>query len=791
MERAAYGLFFFLLVFSPLAFGTVEQWSLTVMELLTFFALILLLLNRLSRKQPLHRVPGLLPLCLFLCYLLIQLLPMPPGTIKVISPETWRIYQETVGILDPTAWISISVNRKAGLGEFFRYGTYVCFYFLTIQLLTDKQKLQRTVYNLIIFISLLAVFAIIQNYTSVGTIYWLRPVVSGNSNIFGPYVNHNHFAGLVEMILPLALCLFLYLRPRISYKQSWREKIVELFDVYGGEQHILMGFSAILLTVSIVLSLSRGALISACLALMVMVLLLMIRGRQKGKGMLLMFFLVVILFSVSWFGWENTFERFGQLKTDEGGLYETRLDFWQDSLQIIRDFPVTGTGFGSFADIYPRYRTVIGDFSVLHAHNDYLELLIEGGLIGTVLVLWFLAVLFYRSYRVFRQRRDPFSIYLYLGCVTGMVSLLFHSVTDFNLHIGANGLYYFFLAGLLVSAAHTRLRGASAGTLLLSEPGMGMKLIPAGLTVVFLFTAFFFNLRLMEGRYQFSAIANIHLSPRMSPAKIEEIRTITERASRLDPLDGKYYFAVANLEVLQNKRSALTNYRKAIYHNPLNGEYLQRTGLILGLLKMNDASERLLQAGLRNNRHNPERYRTYAGWLFAANQKQQGMENLSRALSLESSSFSRRKIREYITTMLLNGISEAEMRAILPDKVRPLIGFADYLVEIGKDEQAEQVYLDAVTQMGKEQKINIWDFYRVFQFYLKRNQPTDALNILSQAEKYLPEDVRIRIWKARTYQKLGITYRAIEEYQLALALDSGNQNAQKELTRLVKQEHLD
>ncbi|MBT3368709.1 MAG: hypothetical protein HN416_16295, partial [Nitrospina sp.] len=784
-EKSSYRLFFFLLVFSPLAFGTVEQWSLTLMEALTFLAVALLLLHRLYRKEPIYSVPGLLPLCLFLCYLLLQLLPLPPALLKIISPETVNIYQETIGILDPAAWFSISVNKKTGFREFFRYGTYVCFYFLTIQLLTDKHKLQRTVYNVIIFISLLAAFAIIQNYTSVGTIYWLK-TVSGRSNIFGPYVNHNHFAGLVEMILPLVLCLFLYLKPKIKYKQTWREKIVEIFDIQGGEVHILMGFSAILLTVSLVLSLSRGGLISACLALMVLVLLLMVRGRQKGKGFLLLFFLGVILFSVSWFGWESTLERFGRLQNDQGEIYEARLDFWQDSLQIISDFPVTGVGFGSFADVYPRYRTIAGDFSVLHAHNDYLELLIEGGVIGLLLVFWFLAELFYKSYSVFRRRRDPYSIYLFLGCLTGIVSILFHSLTDFNLHLGANGLYYYFLAGLLVSASHTRLRGETAGTQLRANQTTLKGLILANLTMALLVTGLFFNVRLLTAKHQFSNIGNVYLSPQISADRLENVRKIASKASRWDPLEGKYHFAVANTEVLQDKRSALDNYRKAVYYSPLNGQYVQRIGLILGLLKKEEVAERLLKGGLANSISNPERYKTYANWLLASKRKQQGLENIGKALSLESSSLSRKKIRTYITMMLVNDISEDEMLAIMPERVRPLMGLADYLNESGQAGKAEQVYLDALSYVEKEKKISVWDFYKVYHFYLKKNQLTDALNVLSQTAKYLPNDARVRIWTARTYHKLGITYRAEEEYKVALALDPGNQTAQKELTRLSK-----
>ena len=171
----------------------------------------------------------------------------------------------------------------------------------------------------------------------------------------------------------------------------------------------------------------------------------------------------LVLLSVGWFGWDPIFERFNRIRNPAGEITESRIPRWKDSLEITRDYPVTGTGFGTFADAYKGYQISEVGKVVTHAHNDYIELAIEGGLIAVGLVTWFVISIF-GTYRRFLKRRDSYCIYLYLGGLAGLASILFHSITDFNLHIGANGLYFFLICALCVSAAHTRIRSGPGTT---------------------------------------------------------------------------------------------------------------------------------------------------------------------------------------------------------------------------------------------------------------------------------------------------------------------------------------
>lgn len=219
MTKIAFAIFIFVLIFAPLAFGTVEQWSLTVMETFSILAFFLLLLENLKHKDSsLYEIPGVIPLLLLLAYILIQLIPLPSGIIKVISPETYNLYRDT-SINEPQTWITLSINKKATLMEFFRIAAYVAFYILAVQLLTKKDILKKTIAVVVIFASLLSFLGLLQHILSNNKIYWLRELTQGGTP-FGPYVNRNHYAGLMEMIFPLVLSLFLFYKPHVTYNSS-------------------------------------------------------------------------------------------------------------------------------------------------------------------------------------------------------------------------------------------------------------------------------------------------------------------------------------------------------------------------------------------------------------------------------------------------------------------------------------------------------------------------------------------------------------------------------------------
>ena len=747
------------------------------METLSLLLLFLVLMGGERNKQSFYHIPGIVPLLFFLTYVFMQTVPLPPWMIKVISPAAYAIYSDTVLVSDPGAWVSLSINKKATVMEFFRFASYGAFYAVTVQLLSHKDALKKTIAIVIVFASSLSFFSILQHLISNGKLYWFRELLLGGVP-FGPYVNRNHYAGLMEMLFPLVVGLFLVYKPHVSYV-SFREKIAEMFNLQRTNLYMLLGFSAVLIGTSIFLSLSRSGIISLCLSMIVFGLLVVGKRADRKRGVIIIVICILIVLAVGWFGWGPIIERFKEISPMKEDITEFRPIIWQDSRKIVNDFLATGTGFGSFITIYPLYRTLPAMSLVDHAHNDYIELLTDGGMIGFLIAMWFVLTVFYASFRVFLKRRELYSVYLFIGSVAGLISILLHSVTDFNLHIGANGLYFFFLSGLLVSTANTRLREG------LNRTYLRQIHLPSGtlavVTGVILLLCAGFNAGVIGGRVKFSPLQETKLSRDMSRQDLLFTRERIHRASQFDPLESRYHYSLAYVErLLANHGAAMDHYTKAVYLNPLNSEYLQRFGLLLSETKDYDAAERLLRSGMAYEAGNHERYRTYALWLLSQGRKQDAAGVIKTAISLKPE-----KTRDYITLLVLHGFGDDEIANILPGRVEPFLHFAQYLSRTGRASMVEDAYLGALQNVKNEATVKPSFFSPVYGYYMGKGRYDDALQIMRSATEYLPNDAGLRIMTGNVYEKMGIPYRAIEEYRKALMIDPKRQDVRKRLDALL------
>jgi Tfp pilus assembly protein PilF len=249
------------------------------------------------------------------------------------------------------------------------------------------------------------------------------------------------------------------------------------------------------------------------------------------------------------------------------------------------------------------------------------------------------------------------------------------------------------------------------------------------------------------------------------------------KASLLDPFEAIYHASLAKTERnLGNHDAAFRQYQKALRMNPLNGEYIQKVGLILSDRKERVAADTLLRSGITYDRNNPQRYKIYALWLLSHGAKNDAMSIVRDAIALDSS-----ETREYITLLVLKGVKDEEISDFLPERVDPYLVFAAYLQAIGKDGIAEDAYQKALRNTEYEQVINPSYFSTISRYYIKRGLHYQALEVMRRATELLPENVNMRIQTARLYEKLGITYRAIEEYRNALIIDPDNKHVKQRL----------
>jgi O-antigen ligase len=419
---------FGLLFFGPLAFGAVQPWSIFILE-----AGSALLFAIWAIRQP---VTGKLEISAGAAFF-----PMLAFAILIILQIAFQ----------RTAYRAVTVSS----------GRLFCAYGLLFFLVTQgwqrnwQIKIAAAAFSVYGFV--IAAFAIIQDITSHGKLYWIKVPRFGGW-IYGPYVNHNHYAGLMEMLVPIPLVLFLSPRARSQHK-------------------IMAAFAAATMASTIFLCGSRGGML-AFAAEMAALAGCFLHRRNRGKsGWSFAAFIVMALALILWLGGHELLSRISSMAVDtrtelSGG---TRLGIDRDCLRMFVQRPLTGWGLGVFSEIYPQFRSFPTNLAIEHAHNDYLQLLVETGVPGFAVMIWFLVVVYRSALRKVRFWPMDLNSEAALAALLGITGILVHSFLDFNLQIPANAALFFVLCAVASLDSRCRShRSIPDGRLLRRPPKAGM-----------------------------------------------------------------------------------------------------------------------------------------------------------------------------------------------------------------------------------------------------------------------------------------------------------------------------
>jgi len=317
--------------------------------------------------------------------------------------------------------------------QLLKLAAYFLIFFLLTQVFRTRGELTKLVWFLIVFCFAVSLVAIIQNFTSTGEIYWTEGFKIEGSP-FGPYVNRNHFAGFVELTLPLGLAMM-----------AFRGVHRDLFPL------------AVLLTIvpmsALMLSASRGGIIGFAFevgVLALLVLRLRAPARKSPRMIAAGTVALIALAMVAWVGADQAIERFSTTKSPEVTLGR-RLSMARGAAHIFFDHPILGCGMGTLVDVFPRYETAYDAKVVDHVHNDYMETLAETGLLGGLCGAIFLGLVYGEARRVLAAEQGHFSRALHAGAIVAVSGMLLHSLVDFNLQIPANALLFLSQAWLATS----------------------------------------------------------------------------------------------------------------------------------------------------------------------------------------------------------------------------------------------------------------------------------------------------------------------------------------------------
>ena len=780
---APFILFIFGLVFAPLAFGTVEQWSLFVLEIVTGAAYIGFFLTAWVSKESVAKVPGLLPLLLLLGLMVFQLVPLPGSLVKIISPGSYDVYSPLLSLAGDgdSGWMSLSVNRRATLHEMLRIGSCCLMYIVTVQLLSQPERLKKTV-NIVVFLAAAISFlAIVQAVGSPDKIYWLRKVPH-NAHPFGPWINPNQFAGYIELLCPLAFGLFLFYKPRVRVDESFRKKIVSFFTVPGIHFHLFLGFSTVLMVLAVFVSLCRGGILSIVAA--GAVFLFLVKWKFPGRGRIIFPVIVIsLLLAISWFGWDIIMTEFEHGFDREGNVADARLTLWSDLGGIIKDFPVFGAGFGTFLYIYPLYRTIGGNDILDHAHNDYLELLTDGGTIGFILAGWFVLSVLLHGLKMIRVRGDRYAVFLGIGGIGGVAALLAHSITDFNMHNGAVACYFFFLCGVVVASVNIRFSHYTS-TSSTSSPTRSLLQIHSrtGVALLTSFGLFLVSVTMVVQGSSFlawrnyAAVSDIYVNRQLSQENLQKVADNMQQAVFWDPLQGLYSYGLGKANwYLEDKDEALRFHFLAVQKNPLEGVFLQQ----LGLLVEGENGKLLIEEGYRRGPDKDSLALTYAEWLLWEGRRGEARDVLADRLSRNPG-----KIIDWMVLLNNYSFSRQDLAEILPATVAAWIQYGRYC-EIN-DKQSDAVFFfdtasDFLTDAADPAPS--W-FKEIIHFYKRQGLDAKSLAVLRQAVERVPDSAYFHILLGDYYREQGISYRAREEFERALILDPANRQARSKLRRL-------
>lgn len=451
----------FLLLFSPLAFGSVQPWASAVLELAGFLILGAWFMGSVSRGRVEILRPAVVLLLLFLLLVLIvlvQLIPLPPEVLHAVSPEMYRLYADA-GAVEQGNWLTISIHPFITRDELYKLLAYVAVFIVVLHHVRTKEQVERIAYTIIAMGVFLVVFAVIQKLFWNGRLYWVYPVgpglVSNLNYIWGPYINRNHFAGYLELAAPLGMGMLLYNRLRMSQKEDRSGSIknmIRFLSSHRLSRTALLATGVLIMAAGIILCVSRGGILGISVASLFFYVLARSRRVLRKYVSLFPLIFVIITLTVVAVAWERIEGRFSELG-DHDKL--ARPAVWADAVGIVRDFPVFGTGFGTFNDIFPRYKTRYSGIRFEHAENDYLEIATDLGLSGFALSLAAMVVFFMSVMKAWRKRKNTFVLCIGAGGLASCMAIALHSITDFNLRVPANAMLLSIIAALTCAVVFT------------------------------------------------------------------------------------------------------------------------------------------------------------------------------------------------------------------------------------------------------------------------------------------------------------------------------------------------
>ncbi len=449
-----------LLFLTVLFFGGVHVWSTCVLEL-TVCGLVALMLLRTAYHTRLRNAALLdfisqtgaagIFLGLFCGYTLLQFLPLPQVWVALLSPTAAAIQRSAdlinPGAVDAEPSMTLSLLPFESKIFFLKLSAYLGFFFLVCAAFPTRHDHFALIKSLIVFGAACSLYGLIETFSGHWHILWW-PSFRHDLRVSGTFINPNHFAFYLGLIIPMG-CGFLYARTEdhkpatASRKQaSWYRRMLQSLNERESrtQKNGLLMFLIGLMILALFFTASRGAIFALSVSLMLMAGLALSKRQRRGFLLLLFFCLFIAGTYALQMGVEPVLERFLRIDWYHPSQ-ELRLLYYRSAAPLISDFTLTGTGMGTFEEVYPLVKpATLYPTQLKYLHNDWLQVIVEGGLLGGSLVLSGYVFLILGCLRRLRNTTSRSSIGLGLGGIGTLVFAGLHSFVEFSLQMPGNAL---------------------------------------------------------------------------------------------------------------------------------------------------------------------------------------------------------------------------------------------------------------------------------------------------------------------------------------------------------------
>jgi hypothetical protein len=437
------------LAFGVLAFGGVYPWAYWLLAFasagLGLWAIVVCRAWRDWRVWRLAKVMALVAAAIAL-----QMVPLPQAAAETISPNAAAVLgqYELAYAARQSDWTPISLAPWDTLVALVLFTAFALLLVGATRALRhmDVPALSDQLTILALLMGLIGIVQRVLTPAGSDLIYGLwQPQFDGDG--FGPFVNRNHYAGWVVMLLPLVTA-----------------RMVAATEAFGGltagagaatrrlvasHETGLAAFNAgvvVVLGIAVILSGSRSGLASLAVALATLAIFVVSRAGWSRRRMVVVLSVPLLLaVAMAWAGRDIAIRRFGQVPVE----IADRIAAWTDTLHIIGDFPVAGVGLGAYPKAMAVYQTAPTHTLFVQAHNDYLQVAAEGGLLVGLPALAALLLIGQGIRRRFMVGGDePARYWLRAGALAGLAGIAAQSLVEFSLQKPGNTVLFVVLVAL-------------------------------------------------------------------------------------------------------------------------------------------------------------------------------------------------------------------------------------------------------------------------------------------------------------------------------------------------------